>query len=84
MWGGGDLYDRYIYVKGLTTVAGSKELTAQYTIMYCVARNFCCGLFLRNGDFCVLRELIFAIRTDWFFLLGINFCDFQKVPSIQH
>ena len=22
--------------------------------------------------FCVLRELIFAIRTDWFFLLGIN------------
>ena len=31
--------------------------------------------------FCILRELIFAIRTDWFFLLGINFCDFQKVPD---
>ena len=30
---------------------------------------------------CVLRELIFAIRTDWFFLLGNNFCDFQKVLS---
>ena len=34
--------------------------------------------------FFVFRELIFAIRTDWFFLLGINFCDFQKVPSTQH
>ena len=21
----------------------------------------------------------FVIRTDWFFLLGINFCDFHKV-----
>ena len=38
-----------------------------------------CGLAI----FCVLRELIFAIRTDWFFLLGINFCDFQTVPSTQ-
>ena len=34
--------------------------------------------------FCVLRELIFVIRTNWFFLLGINFCDFQKVPGTQH
>ena len=25
-------------------------------------------------------ELIFAIRTDWFVLLRINFCDFQEVP----
>ena len=33
--------------------------------------------------FCVLRELIFAIRTDWFILLGNNFCDFQKVLSPQ-
>ena len=39
-----------------------------------------CGLAI----FCVLRELMFAIRTGWFFLLGINFCDFQKVPSTQH
>ena len=39
-----------------------------------------CGLAI----FCVLWELIFAIRTDWFFSLGINFCDFQKVPSTQH
>ena len=41
-----------------------------------------CGLAI----FCVLWELIFAIRTDWFFLLGINFCDFRKypVPSIDN
>ena len=36
-----------------------------------------CGLAI----FCVLRELIFAIRTDWFFLLGINFCDFQNLST---
>ena len=39
-----------------------------------------CGLAI----FGVLQELIFAIRTDWFFLLGINSCDFQKVPSTRH
>ena len=41
--------------------------------------NFCitmwhkifCGLMV----FCVFWKLIFAIRTDWFFLLGINFCN---------
>ena len=31
-----------------------------------------CGLAI----FCVLRELIFVIRRDRLFLLGINFCDF--------
>ena len=31
------------------------------------------------GDF-FLRDLSFAIRTNGSFLLGINFCDFQKVP----
>ena len=40
--------------------------------------------FGRLAFFCVLGELIFAIRADWFFLLGINFCDFQKVPITQH
>ena len=30
----------------------------------------------------VLRELNFAIMGDWFFLLGINFCNFQR--SIQY
>ena len=39
-----------------------------------------CGLAI----FGVLRELIFLIRTDWFFLLGINSCDFQTVPSTQY
>ena len=38
---------------------------------------YSCGLAI----FCVLRELISAIRSDWFFFLGINFCDFLKVPS---
>ena len=42
------------------------------------------GYFCRLAIFCVLRELIFAIRTDWFFLQRINFCDFQKVFSTQH
>ena len=42
---------------------------------------------LRISDFfCVLRELIFATRTNWFFLLGIDFCVFRKypVPSIDN
>ena len=40
-----------------------------------------CGLAI----FCVLCELISAIKTGWFFLLRINFCDFRKypVPSID-
>ena len=37
-------------------------------------------IFYGLAIFCVLRELFFAIRTDWFFLLRINFCDFQKIP----
>ena len=41
--------------------------------------------FCRLAIFCVLRELIVAIRTDWFLLLGINFRDFQNpVPSIDN
>ena len=44
--------------------------------------NFLREFILWIGDFYVLRELMFSIRTDWFFLLGINFCDFQKVPSV--
>ena len=35
--------------------------------------------FFRIGDFLFsVRELIFAIRTDWFFLLGVIFCDFSE------
>ena len=44
-----------------------------------------CGLAI----YCVLRELSFAIRTDWFFWLGINnniFAILRKylVPSIDN
>ena len=36
-----------------------------------------CGLVILS----VLRKLIFAIRTHWFFSLRIDSGDFQKVPS---
>ena len=43
---------------------------------------YLCGLAI----FFVLRELIFAIRADWFFRLGINFTLFRKypVPSVDN
>ena len=44
---------------------------------YRVARNFAGVYFCGLAIFCVFRELIFAIKTDWFFLPGINFCDFH-------
>ena len=53
---------------------------AQLSNTYTVWHEIFCGLV----NFCVLRELIFAIRADWFFYQGINFGDFQKVPSTQH
>jgi len=31
------------------------------------------------GDIFSLRELIFGIVKDWFFVLGMKFCYFQKV-----
>ena len=39
--------------------------------------------FFRIGDLFVFSAgtIFFAISTDWFFLLGVNFCDFLKVPS---
>ena len=42
--------------------------------------------FLRIGDFLCFAELLFAIRTDWFFLKEIVFGDFRKfpVPSIEN
>ena len=48
-----------------------------------VARNFCGSLFLRIIDFLCFAELIFAIRTDPFFLLGINFAVFRKYPALR-
>ena len=44
-----------------------------------VALIFCGSFILRWAIFCLLRELIFANGKDWFFLLGIKFCDFQEV-----
>ena len=43
--------------------------------LYRVARNFC-GL----AFFCVLWELIVAIRTDWFFCWELIFAIFRKYP----
>jgi len=41
---------------------------------------------MRIGDLCVLRELIFAITTDGFFLLGINkllrFSETTQYPAL--
>ena len=47
-----------------------------------VAGVYFCG----SAIFCVLRELIFAIGTDWFFLLDLIFAIFIKypVPSINN
>ena len=41
---------------------------------------------MQIGDFLCFAETLFisAIRADWPFLLGINFCHFHKVPSVQH
>ena len=42
---------------------------------------------MRIGDFlCFAGTKFLAIRTDWFFLLGINFAIFRKypVPSIDN
>ena len=55
-----------------------------WTRNYRVARNVCGSLFFGLAILCVLLELIFAIGTDWFFLLGINICDFQKVYPCQY
>ena len=40
---------------------------------------YLCGFAI----FCVLRELIFSIWTEWFFLLGIIFAIFRKYPVLS-
>ena len=47
-----------------------------YFLYYHVAQNFAGVYYCELAIFCVLREVIFAIRTDWFFLLGTDFCNF--------
>ena len=59
----------------------SKSLSCQTLRSPCGTKYLREFTFADWWFFCVLRELIFAIRTDWFFLLRINFGDFQKVPS---
>ena len=46
---------------------GWKHIRSRFSWPYisCVAQNICGSLFLRIGDFFVLRELIFTTRTDW-------------------
>ena len=45
-----------------------------------MARHFWGSLIFQIGDiFGFVPELIFGIVKDWFFVLGINFCNFQKV-----
>ena len=62
----------------MLAVEGNQAQESQGT--YRVAQNFCGSLFLRIGDFVCFAG---TNLTDWFFLLGINFCDFQKVRSAQ-
>ena len=71
------LYHCRMYMTGLKLLlynrlygevnTGWKHIRSRFSWPYipCVARNFCRRLFLRIGDFFVLRELIFATRTDW-------------------
>ena len=51
--------------------------------MYRVARNFTGVYFYGLAIVLCFAGTNFAIRTGWFFSLGIEFCDFQKVPSTQ-
>ena len=66
-------------IEGFLTIYGHSDNLLNNKCIYTVWQNFCGSLILRIGDFCVLREIIFAIWKDWFFLLGINFCDSLKV-----
>ena len=79
-------YKEYLVVR---YASGNFKINIYFTWSfpdYCVSGTKCLQQFIfADWRFCfVLRELILAIRTDWFFLLGINFSVFQKVASIQH
>jgi len=56
------------------------KVQGHITCDYRVARNFRGSLICGSANlFCILRELLFAIVINWFFLLSINFRDFQEV-----
>ena len=65
----------------MLAVEGNQAQESQGT--YRVAQNFCGSLFLRIGDWRLAIGDAGTNLTDWFFLLRINFCDFQKVRSAQ-
>ena len=44
-----------------------------------MCRRFLREFVFEDRRFVCFKILIFATGTDWFFLLGKNFCDFQKV-----
>ena len=71
--------ESFIIAQWLLTA--SNRCTEGHTIWHKILAGV---YFCRLAIFCVLQEVIFAIRTDWFFLLGINFYDFQKVPRTLH
>ena len=50
--------------------------TTEETVIWLIPCN---TNFADWRSFCVLQELIFANGRNCFFLLGINFCDFQEV-----
>ena len=40
--------------------------------------------FCESAIFCILRELIFAIVEEWFFLLGASFCDLRESVAFNY
>ena len=70
------MYSSHIYSDRLHLFSYYEKVYI-YRVAKIVAGVCFCGFAI----FCVLRELIFAIR---FILTGINYCNFQKVPRTQH
>ena len=66
--------------KNLKERKQSCKSTILFFILPCGTKFLREFIFCRSAIFCVLQEQSFAIRNDWCFLLGINFCNFQKYP----
>ena len=57
-----------------------KSLKSKLAMPITMRHKFLAGVYFRGmANLCVLQELLFAIGRDCFFLLRINFCDFQRV-----
>ena len=60
------------------------DVTGQPQGLFSVS-GFPWSLLLHNQDICcVLREQFFSIRTDWFFLLVINFSELEPARISCH